>query len=61
MSDTPKSIKGKQNKDARSSVIQFLASIRGQEIAKLSTKDQTTLLVTLCQLLGIADKDGKIS
>jgi hypothetical protein len=57
---TPKSILGAEKKAERAKVQQIRAALRGKTIKTLNANDRDDLLIVLCVMLGLTDKDGMI-
>lgn len=52
-----KSILGAQKKEERAKALTVIASLRGQDVTKLSNADRDTLLGAICILLNLTDKN----
>jgi hypothetical protein len=55
---TPASQRGANNKQARAAAMAALQSVRSK--SNITQADVRTLLIAICQLLGLANEEGKI-
>lgn len=57
---TTKSQIGAEKKDERDKVTQIRTSLKGKTIKTLSANERDELLVLLCLILGLTEKNGRI-